>query len=622
VTDIGQVSRSGTTSALRRIARSRLLVLMVVVFFVCAHIWLTDELEARGHVRADEEGKRTAEVVATLVVHPHVATYDPAGGFTAEALSDMRNDVVELRGGCRLLGLGVWALDGTPLFLDFAEPAWAGRPMRIDLERARAGQSWTAHARTSGPSAALEVILPLREVAGSAAATSGIVRVLLPHSALTKAAEERLWRQQVAYALVFLMFTAGLVWLRQRLLRRERQARQDSLTGLLNRRALLEDGDALLKRVNADRLLVLLLIDLGEFKKVNDTLGHSAGDLLLQQVAVTLLEAVRDEDLVVRLGGDEFAVVLPDVPTPADGLARAEQLLRRLREASYSVHGIDLVVDAGIGVAVAPQHGTSVPVLLQRADVAMYQAKRSNSGVQLYTAEADDHTVRQLAMVTELHRALDNDEFVLHYQPKVRLPGGEVTSVEALVRWQHPVRGLLGPGEFLPLVEGTGLMQPLTRWVLRKAVQQAASWRRAGMPLQVAVNISPSSLLEADFPARVLSTLLGAEVPASLLQLEITETAIMSPAACGRRAAGVARPRHRGGHRRLRGGLHQPGPPPHAPHRRAQDRPEPGRRHARLRGGRGSHARTHRLEPPAGTACGGRRCGDGCPPAAADRTRV
>ncbi|WP_425456789.1 putative bifunctional diguanylate cyclase/phosphodiesterase [Blastococcus colisei] len=238
---------------------------------------------------------------------------------------------------------------------------------------------------------------------------------------------------------------------------------------------------------------------------------------------------MRPEDLVVRLGGDEFGC-------SADPPARHRQrrrtgpssCLRRLREAPFTVEGVDLSVDASIGVALAPEHGRTLPELLQRADVAMYQAKRSRRGTTVYDPATDQHTVGQLAMVTELRRALDNDEFVLHYQPKVSLGNLQVTSVEALVRWQHPTRGLLPPGEFLPVLERSGLMQQLTRWVLRTAIQQAASWRRAGMPLQVAVNISPRSLLQEDLPARVLAALLAAELPASLLQLEITETAVMT----------------------------------------------------------------------------------------------
>ncbi|SFD88299.1 diguanylate cyclase (GGDEF) domain-containing protein [Blastococcus tunisiensis] len=376
--------------------------------------------------------------------------------------------------------------------------------------------------------AQLRVFLPSSTAEEDVVSGGSLVEVVIPHGDLTAAAQDRLLRQQISVVVIFALVIVGLVWLRHRLLRREKHARHDPLTGLLNRRALYEDARALVAKASFKRPLAFLLLDLSEFKSVNDTLGHTAGDLLLQRVAATLQAAVRPEDLVVRLGGDEFGVLLTHLPDTGAAHDRAEQLLRRLRKAPFTVEGVDLSVDASIGVALAPEHGRTLPELLQRADVAMYQAKLGRRGTVVYDPATDQHTVGQLAMVTDLRRALDNDEFVLHYQPKVSLRDMQVTSVEALVRWQHPSRGLLPPGEFLPVLERSGLMQPLTRWVLRQAIQQAASWRRAGMPLQVAVNISPRSLLQDDLPARVLAALLAAELPASLLQLEITETAVMT----------------------------------------------------------------------------------------------
>jgi diguanylate cyclase (GGDEF)-like protein len=322
--------------------------------------------------------------------------------------------------------------------------------------------------------------------------------------------------------------TAVTVAARRDLLRRQRHARTDAVTGLLNRRALHQDLRTLLEAVTPDRPLALLLIDLSEFKSVNDTLGHPAGDQLLRQVGATLSALVRPGDVVVRLGGDEFAILLTDLSDAAAARYRAEQLLTELRAGAFTVQGIDLNVDASIGIALAPTQGRRVDELLQHADVAMYQAKRTHRGVMVYDPATDEHTVDQLAMVAELRHALANEEFVLHYQPKICLPDRRVVGVEALVRWQHPTRGLLPPGEFLPVLESTGMIGPLTRWVLREAVRQAASWRRAGMELPVAVNISPRSLLDYDLPARVLATLLAADLPASFLELEITENAIMT----------------------------------------------------------------------------------------------
>ncbi|SFE92685.1 putative bifunctional diguanylate cyclase/phosphodiesterase [Blastococcus tunisiensis] len=512
----------------RRILMSRLLLLVVITLVLGAMAWLIQGLESRGQERADAQGATTAEVIAATVVRPRLGASDLARGqLSAEDLTGLRDDVDQLRDDGQLLGLRVWSLDGTPLF-DGSPASGALQPSDSDLVRARQGKLWAASGQAADGQSQLRVYLPLSTAEQNAGSRGALVQVVLPHGDLTAAAQDRLLRQQASVVVIFGLVIVGLVWLRHRLLRRERHARHDPLTGLLNRRALYEDARGLLAKASFKRPLAFLLLDLSEFKSVNDTLGHTAGDLLLQRVAATLQAAVRPEDLVVRLGGDEFGVLLAHLPDTAAAQGRAEQLLRRLREAPFTVEGVDLSVDASIGVALAPEHGRTLPELLQRADVAMYQAKRSRRGTAVYDPRTDQHTVGQLAMVTDLRRALDNDEFVLHYQPKVSLRDMQVTSVEALVRWRHPTRGLLPPGEFLPVLERSGLMQPLTRWVLRQAIQQAASWRRAGMPLQVAVNISPRSLLQDDLPARVLAALLAAELPASLLQLEITETAVMT----------------------------------------------------------------------------------------------
>lgn len=327
-----------------------------------------------------------------------------------------------------------------------------------------------------------------------------------------------LWRRQV--------------WWRNR----ERLARRDPLTGLPNRRALLEHAGDLLVGGDPRRLMALLLIDLTDFKYVNDTLGHAAGDVLLQQVAGELQSGLRDGELLFRMGGDEFAVLLDAPREERDVERRAEYLLQMLGTAAFTVEGVDLVVDASMGLALAPDHGANAATLLQCADVAMHQAKRARAGVVVYDAGNDPHSVARLAMVKELRQALDNEEFVLFYQPKVSLPDRRVTSVEALLRWQHPDRGLLLPGDFLPVLESSGLMQAVTRWVLREAIHQAATWRLAGLALPVAVNINPRSLLEYDLPTRVLGALSGADLPASFLELEITETAVMTDP---RRAASI-----------------------------------------------------------------------------------
>ncbi|SFF61869.1 putative bifunctional diguanylate cyclase/phosphodiesterase [Blastococcus tunisiensis] len=506
-------------------------VLLVLVFAVALGgiAWSLQALEKRAVVRADDDGLESAAVIAASLVQPHLHAADVlAGQLTADDIGEMQAAATVLRRDGRLIGLGVWRLDGSPLFLDDAFAEGRMRLSDADLQRAASGEPWTVHRVDPDGEGHLEVTIPVPSEGASDTAVASVVKVVLPRADLTPAALERLDRQQAWTALILLSPVLGLVLLQWRLRRRQEERRRDPLTGLLNGRALTDDCTRLLAKASDRRPLALLVIDLTEFKTVNSTLGHPAGDMLLQQVAAALKAAVRQGDRVFRLGGDEFAVLLRDLRDASGAQKRAESLLRHLREASFRVDGVDLVVDAGIGVTLAPEHGTTVADLLQRADVAMYQAKRAESGTMIYDASTDEHDVGELAMGTELRRALENEEFVLHYQPKVALADQCVTSVEALVRWQHPTRGLLPPGVFLPALERSGLMQPLTRWVLREAIRQAASWRRAGMPLAVAVNISPRSLLEDDLPARVLAKLLAADLPASFLELEITETAVMT----------------------------------------------------------------------------------------------
>jgi diguanylate cyclase len=316
----------------------------------------------------------------------------------------------------------------------------------------------------------------------------------------------------------------------QLVLQRE-QARHDSmhdpLTGLPNR-ALLADRfeQALRTGRRLDRPTGLLLIDLDRFKEVNDTLGHQCGDQLLMQVGPRLSRTLRDVDTVARLGGDEFAVLLPAVDGLASVLAVAEQL-RAALTLPARVDGIDLDLEASIGVVISGEHGQDATTLLQRADVAMYVAKEQGLGVFAYDAGADGHSPERLALLAQLRRGLDRQELLLHYQPKVRLRTGAVCGVEALVRWQHPERGLIQPDDFIPLAEHTGLIGPLTRYVLDAALGQVRGWLDAGHEIPVAVNLSARNLLDEQILAQVRELLERHGVPARLLELEVTESAIM-----------------------------------------------------------------------------------------------
>jgi diguanylate cyclase (GGDEF)-like protein/PAS domain S-box-containing protein len=307
------------------------------------------------------------------------------------------------------------------------------------------------------------------------------------------------------------------------------QATHDALTGLPNRSAVLSRGAELM--AGGGRLAVLLM-DLDRFKEVNDTLGHSYGDRLLAQVGPRLRPLVRDVDMVARLGGDEFAVLLPDVSV-TEARAAAVRLHGALGT-PFVVDGLALDVDVSIGVAVCADDRSDVGTLLRQADIAMYSAKERQDGVQVYDPLSDSFDRSRLVLLSELRRGLAAGQLVVHYQPQVALDTGAVVGVEALVRWQHPVRGLLAPVGFLAAVERTALIEPLTDAVLDTALAQVRAWRSAGLVVPVAVNLSARSLSRVDLPDRVLDRLRAHEVPAALLRLEITESALLAEPARAR----------------------------------------------------------------------------------------
>src|SRR6476661_2978902 len=255
-------------------------------------------------------------------------------------------------------------------------------------------------------------------------------------------------------------------------------ARHDALTGLPNRVLLREEAQRLIMRLNGDTM-ALILMDLNEFKEVNDTLGHFAGDQLLRQVGERLARFATESTLVARLGGDEFAILCPrSLQEDAERLAeRVGEALRR----PFLVSGMTLEIDASMGIALAPLHAPDYDGLLQRADSAMYGAKRARSGFAVHTSEQEDAHSQKLALASDLRRAIEEGQLALHYQPKAALASGDIAGVEALVRWNHPQRGVISPDQFIPLAERSGLIRLLSMWVLRTALAQAAGWRRMGL---------------------------------------------------------------------------------------------------------------------------------------------
>ncbi|AJE42640.1 putative bifunctional diguanylate cyclase/phosphodiesterase [Streptomyces nodosus] len=307
--------------------------------------------------------------------------------------------------------------------------------------------------------------------------------------------------------------------------RAEEQLR-DPLTGLPNRQWLLERTWTALD--DAERIgarSALMLIDLDRFRSVNDTLGHLAGDRLLLQIAERLRLALPRGAEAARLGGDEFAVLLPVADSTTSASRAARNLVAAL-SSPLDLDGLTLVLEASAGVAVFPDHAPDAEGLLRRADVAMYQAKRDRTGVEVYESKRDSNTPDRLGLLGDLRRALDAHEVQLHYQPKVRFDG-QVAGLEALVRWVHPERGKVPPDEFIAIAESSGLMPHLTEYVLETALGQVARWRAQGLRVPVAVNVSPRDVHTPGFAGAVAARLARHGVPAGALQLEITEHVLL-----------------------------------------------------------------------------------------------
>ncbi|MDX6336386.1 MAG: hypothetical protein QOG05_3726 [Streptosporangiaceae bacterium] len=314
-------------------------------------------------------------------------------------------------------------------------------------------------------------------------------------------------------------------------LNREYQALHDQLTGLPNRTLLLRrTAEALTAAGRSGARCGFLLLDLDRFKEVNDTLGHPLGDGLLQVIAYRLARSVRPGDVVARLGGDEFAVLLPAVRT-AEVAAEVAARLRAALAEPVHLEGMSFEIEASVGIALYPDDGATVEVLLQRADVAMYLAKERRTGVETYVARADRYSPARLSLLGDLRRGIDRGEFELHYQPKVFLATGRTAGMEALLRWQHPRHGLIGPAEFIPLAEQSFLMQDLTAHVVQLAVSQASAWRRSGLAAQLSVNVSRRDLLDGSLAATIERELAGQDLPPGALLLEISERALTREAA-------------------------------------------------------------------------------------------
>jgi diguanylate cyclase (GGDEF)-like protein len=302
----------------------------------------------------------------------------------------------------------------------------------------------------------------------------------------------------------------------------------DRLTDLPNR-VLFHDrlDQAIVSARRNHEQLAVLVLDLDNFKEINNTLGHFSGDLLLKQMASRLRATVRETDTVARLGGDEYAVLLNDLHDKEDALGVAEKLCDAI-EPRFILGGINVNMLVSVGIVYFPEHGDDVDSLLQKADVALYLAKQTKGfSIKVYSPEQDKHSTRQLTLMGDLRRAIEGGELLLHYQPKVDIGTRRIVAVESLVRWDHPEYGMLPPSDFISLAERTGLIRPMTYWVVEEALRQCARWQASGFALDVAVNVPVSVLLDTALPETITQLLTRYNLAAERLVVEITETSLM-----------------------------------------------------------------------------------------------
>ncbi len=307
----------------------------------------------------------------------------------------------------------------------------------------------------------------------------------------------------------------------------EYRALYDELTGLPNRTLFCDRTQQAVASARREQASAsVLLLDVDRFREINDALGHEAGDFLLRELGSRLRGLLRESDTLGRLGGDEYGILLP-TSSVEEAVVLASRVHEEL-EAPFTLEGVPLEVATSVGVATYPEHGEDVDELLQHADVAMYVAKDAHAGTAAYDVELDTNDAARLALAGELRRAIERGELVIHYQPKADLSTGKIVGAEALVRWQHPERGLLSSAEFVPIAERTGLIKPLSLYVVAAALAQCRAWSEEGVDLDVAVNLTIPDLLDLELPDRIAALLEETGVAPGRLELEITESTILA----------------------------------------------------------------------------------------------
>jgi diguanylate cyclase (GGDEF)-like protein len=512
--------------------------------------------------RAREQAEWTVIVTVRLGLQPQLTPEDLANGFDAERLAGVERAIKAAAGNLQAGGrqlddldpveLTIYNRDRTIVYSEEHESIGTtstseelGAVLNGEVVSGFSSSAGDGAGSENGTRQLLEVYVPIQYEGSDS--PDGAMELYLPYAPVAAAVSADVRTLTITLVVGLAVFYGVLFRfiasasrrlqrqteaLRTSAERDRHQATHDALTGLPNWELMRDRlGQGLAAASRSEGEIAFLLIDLDRFKEINDSLGHSYGDKLLCQVGPRLRSVLRDGDTVARLGGDEFAVLLPSV----DGVDEAKAVAERLREAlhrPFDVDGVALDVEASVGIVLSPWHGTDTEELLRNADIAMYVAKELKAGAVVF--EPDQHVTApwRLTVLGDLRRALEGtDELFLNYQPKYTLDGERIEGVEALLRWQHPTGGLIPPDEFIPVAEGTGIILRLTERVLGLALVQMRHWLDAGHAVPVAVNLSTRCLLDVDLPELVQRLLAEHRVPAELLRLEVTESAVMGDAA-------------------------------------------------------------------------------------------
>jgi diguanylate cyclase (GGDEF)-like protein len=515
--------------------------LAAIVPIVLLGLVLQHMLAGQIRSRSVNEARRSAVLIAKVGIQPQVSPLDFRRGLTPGRVAELDRALRSSVATSEIKRIKIWNRKGLVLYSDDKEQVGKQFVVSDELQDAIRGDVRSEIENPErdnadlGPSKLLAVYVPI--AFSTSSPPIGAFELYFPYAPLAKEISQETRMVTVAlliglgllYALLF-----ELVWGASRKIRRQAevnafQAFHDALTGLPNRmlfRDRVEHALAGAKRTG-NRVGVMLM-DLDRFKEINDALGHGCGDELLKQIGPRLEGVLRGSDTVARFGGDEFAILIPDLTLPWLAGDVASRIAASL-EQPFVVQGLAIDVEPSIGIALYPDHGTDVDMLLQRADVAMYVAKGAHLPWELYEEERDENDAARLELMADLHRAIAENELVLHYQPKADLPGGLVRSVEALVRWNHPDRGLLPPDAFIPLAQHTGMIRPLTLHVLETALTQCARWEaEEGLKVSVAVNLAMRNLLDAGLPDAIVRLLERFGLTSDRLELEITESTIMA----------------------------------------------------------------------------------------------